>query len=226
VTPPRAFPPESYFQMELRGKLSHRQSWGTAEADEQEANLSESCDGVELEADCSSDDDSSECMCWFVAGREGEGRRRGEVLGWGHGQPAASRPPSSPKHGPRVLQRDPTPPSASQTAGRGRSAISWKGSLESRFLKALQQAGGVWVSLCYSLLAGRAGRRAGGEDLCPRNSLDPQPRPRKSAQHPAACHKTLARSQNLSWLGAGVTQVFKLERRTPPCKQREDPAGP
>lgn len=97
MTPPRAFPPESYFQMELRGKLSHRQSWGTAEADEQEANLSESCDGVELEADCSSDDDSSACMWWFVVGREGEGRRRGEVLGWGHGhgQPAAPRPPSS-----------------------------------------------------------------------------------------------------------------------------------
>ncbi|KAL4858176.1 hypothetical protein ACK3TF_001669 [Chlorella vulgaris] len=80
--------------MELRGKLSHRQSWGTADADEQEANLSESCDGVELEADCSSDDDSR----------------------------------------------------------RGRSAISWKGSLESRFLKALQQAGGVWEAKPKAIL--------------------------------------------------------------------------
>lgn len=31
-------------------------------------------------------------------------------------------------------------------AGRGRTAISWTGALEARFLKALQQAGGVWVS--------------------------------------------------------------------------------
>jgi hypothetical protein len=32
-------------------------------------------------------------------------------------------------------------------AGKGKSALSWRGMLESRFLKALEQAGGVWVSL-------------------------------------------------------------------------------
>lgn len=38
---------------------------------------------------------------------------------------------------------DPCSPDA---AGRGRVSISWTGALEARFLKALQQAGGVWVS--------------------------------------------------------------------------------
>lgn len=36
---------------------------------------------------------------------------------------------------------------APDAAGRGRLSISWTGALEARFLKALQQAGGVWVSV-------------------------------------------------------------------------------
>ncbi|EFN55736.1 hypothetical protein CHLNCDRAFT_134070 [Chlorella variabilis] len=78
-------------KMALRGKRS-RQAWGQVESEEEP--LSDSQDVVELEADCSSDDDSR----------------------------------------------------------RGRCAISWKGSLEARFLKALQQAGGVWEAKPKAIL--------------------------------------------------------------------------
>ena len=81
-------------KMALRGKRS-RQAWGQVESEEEP--LSDSQDDVELEADCSSDDDSREQMGLAGEGLGrggGRGRAAGAMQGSAHlgGSPGAASP--------------------------------------------------------------------------------------------------------------------------------------
>lgn len=70
-------------------------------------------------------------------------------------------------------------PRAPNAAGRGRSTISWTGALEARFLKALQQAGGVWV---------RHGPDVATPRACPGlGRSEPSGWPTAGRQHHGAC---------------------------------------
>lgn len=117
--------------MELRPARTKRQRAAEPQQpawEEDSLSESESVDAEPPEPAYSSDEDSREFkdINW-----QPEAARRRWGAGW-----AAQDP--QPRDKRRLLR--------SPAAGRSRTAISWTGALEARFLKALQQAGGVWVS--------------------------------------------------------------------------------